>query len=122
MDALIDPVTRDYRLTVGRIERDPSGGLLNACFLRLSTPLGSYWRDRAFGSRLHELAREKDVARIELLARQYASQALKPVLDDGRATAVHVESQRQNGRLYLLVSVTAASGETLIYKHLVKVI
>nr|MDN1656773.1 hypothetical protein [Escherichia coli] len=34
----------------------------NAVYLRLATPLGSYWADALLGSRLHELKREKDVS------------------------------------------------------------
>lgn len=65
MDTWIDPATGDY--TGARISR-----LENAVYLRLMTPLGSWWADTSLGSRLHELAREKDVPRIALLARQYA--------------------------------------------------
>ena len=85
MDTWIDPATGDY--TGARISR-----LENAVYLRLMTPLGSWWADTSLGSRLHELAREKDVPRIGLLARQYAEQALQGLLDDGRARAVEVSA------------------------------
>jgi phage gp46-like protein len=122
MDALIDPTTRDYVLLEGAAQRDPAGGLANACYLRLTVPLGGYWADKQFGSRLHELQREKDVARVAMLARQYAEQALAPILADGRATQIAVSTQRAPGRLNLLIEVTAASGETLTFKHPVQVI
>lgn len=54
MDTWIDPATGDY--AGARISR-----LENAVYLRLMTPLGSWWADTSLGSRLHELAREKDV-------------------------------------------------------------
>lgn len=122
MDALIDSSTRGYTLNNGAALRDPAGGLANSCYLRLSVPLGSYWPDRNFGSRLHELQREKDVARVALLARQYAEQALAPILADGRATQINVSTERVTGRLNLLIEVTASSGETLTFKHPVQVI
>ena len=123
MDAFIDPVTRDYVLLSGAAQRDPAGGLANSCYLRLSVPLGSYWADKTLGSRLHELQREKDVPRMALLARQYAEQSLAPILDAGRATQINVTTdQPHNGRLYLLIEVTSASGETLTFKHPVGVI
>jgi phage gp46-like protein len=122
MDAHIDPTTRDYVLLEGAARRDPAGGLANSCYLRLTVPLGSYWPDRTFGSRLHELQREKDVARVAMLARQYAEQALAPILADGRATQIDVSTQRAPGRLNLLIEVTAASGETLTFQHPVQVI
>lgn len=123
MDALIDPVTRDYIVLAGAAKRDPAGGLANAVYLRLMTPLGSYWADAALGSRLHELRREKDKARVAVLAKQYAEQALAPILKDGRATVIEVVTERPgNGRLHLLIGVTAASGERLTFRHPVKVI
>lgn len=123
MDAFIDPVTRDYVLLSGVAQRDPAGGLANACYLRLTVPLGSYWADKTMGSRLHELQREKDLARVALLAKQYAEQALAPIIADGRATQIKVATEQpHNGRLFLLIEVIAASGETLTFKHPVGVI
>jgi phage gp46-like protein len=126
-DAWINPVTGAYDLTQGTPVRDPAGGLANAVYLRLTTPLGSYWADPALGSRLHELQREKDLARVAILARQYAEQALAPIVEDGRATAVEVATQRAkspdgSGRLNLLIEVTAASGERFTFLYPVKVI
>lgn len=122
-DAWINPVTGDYELTSGTPKRDPAGGLANAVYLRLMTPLGSYWSDPAIGSRLHELQREKDLSRVAVLARQYAEQALAPILKDGRATQINVSTEQPgNGRMHLLIEVTAASGERLTFTHPVKVI
>jgi len=124
MDAWIDPVTGDYELTLlGAATRDSAGGLGNAVYLRLMTPLGSYWADPTLGSRLHELQREKDLDRVAVLARQYAEQALQPIIDDGRATSIEVSTERPgNGRMHLLIVVTADNGERLTFQHPVKVI
>lgn len=122
-DAFVDPAKRDYVLLAGAAQRDPAGGLANSCYLRLTVPLGSYWADVALGSRLHELQREKDLTRVSRLAKQYAEQALAPILADGRATQINVSTnQPHNGRLYLLIEVTKATGETLTFKHPVGVI
>lgn len=123
MDALIDPATRGYLISNGTPQRDPAAGLGNAVYLRLMTPLGSYWPDATFGSRLHELQREKDLPRVAVLARQYAEQALAPILLDGRATAIEISTVRPgNGRLHLQIEVTAASGERLTFHHPVTVL
>jgi len=123
MDALIDPVLRDYAIINGAPVRDPAAGLLNAVYLRLATPLGSYWADPTLGSRLHELQREKDKARVSVLARQYAEQALAPLKADGRATAIEVSAEQPgNGRLHLLIAVTAAGGEHLTFMYPVTVL
>lgn len=123
MDTFIDPINRDYLVTNGAPVRDAAYGLGNAVYLRLMTPLGSWWQDASFGSRLHELQREKDLNRISILAKQYSEAALKPIIDDGRALSIVVSTEQpHNGWLKLLIEVTPASGETLTFKHPVKVI
>lgn len=122
MDTLVDPVPGDYRYADGALRRDPARGLANAVYLRLMTPLGGWWADPTLGSRLHELQREKDLRRVELLARQYAEQALRPIVDDGRARSLTVETQRPgNGRMLLRVEVTDAGGREFVFDHPVKV-
>lgn len=121
MDIWINPTTLDYDLANGRRVRDPADGLANAVFLRLVTPLGSYWADPLLGSRLHELQREKDLPRVARLAKQYAELALSPLLADGRATTLAVEAARQNGRLLLTIAVTAANGKITTFQHPVQV-
>ncbi len=116
MDAGINPTTGD--ITGERIRT-----LANAVYLRLATPLGSWWADPLLGSRLHELARSKDLPRIGTLARQYAEDALRPLLTDGRATAINVTTkQPHNGWLALSVEVTDASGTPQLFRHLVRVL
>ncbi|MFF6676015.1 phage GP46 family protein [Pseudomonas aeruginosa] len=57
------------------------------------------------------------------LAKQYAEDALKPLLDDGRAKAIAVTvEQPHNGRLELLVEVTDVTGDRQVFRHLVRVI
>lgn len=122
-DCWINPATADYAYTNGAPTRDPADGLANAVWLRLATPLGSYWADPTLGSRLHELQREKDVPRVMRLAVQYAEQALAPIQVDGRATAIEVTAERpRGGWLSLLIRVTRASGERLTFQHPIKVI
>lgn len=116
MDALLDPQTGSYtgkRTTT----------LANAVYLRLQTPLGSWWADKTLGSRLHELKREKDKARVATLARQYAEQALQPLLDDGRADAITVTTSRPlPGWLVLLIEVEQTGGEIQHFQHPVRVV
>jgi phage gp46-like protein len=122
MDAWLNPSTADYQLLSGAATRTPGDGLANAIYIRLMTPLGSWWQDATLGSRLHELVRQKDLKRVAILAKQYAETALQLILDDGRATEIQVSTEQpHNGRLHLLIAVTAASGEKLTFKHPVKV-
>lgn len=115
MDQFISPETGDY--TGHRC-----ASLENPVYLRLATPVGSYWADPSLGSRLHELTREKDISRVYLLARQYAEQALQPLVNDGRASHVSVESRRfRPGWLVLLVNVTDNTGTPRTFKHPVRI-
>ena len=115
MDALLDPQTGDYA-------GSRTDTLANAVYLRLMTPLGSWWADPTLGSRLHELQREKDVSRVAVLARQYAEQALAPLLKDGRADSITVTTSRQQpGWLQLHIKVADASNRVQHFQHPVKV-
>lgn len=115
MDAALSPLTADY--TGQRLSN-----LGNAVYLRIMTPLGSWWADPSLGSRLHELEREKDVPRIRMLARQYIEQALQSLITDGRATSVSVRvDQPHNGRCHYLVEVVDATGHTQTFSHFVRV-
>lgn len=115
MDALLDPQTGDYAGSRTDI-------LANAVYLRLMTPLGSYWADPTLGSRLHELQREKDVSRVAVLARQYAEQALATLTKDGRAIRITVNAVRtQPGWLELHIEVVDASGRVQHFQHPVRV-
>ena len=127
MDAFIDPLTADYLVDPDRpgraLMRDPAGGLANAIFLRLAIPRGSYWADPQLGSLLHTLAREKDVPRVARLARQYVEGALRPLLDEGRASAIEVETERVgDGRIKLRGTVTDARGRAIAFTHYVRVL
>ncbi|MEX3688850.1 phage GP46 family protein [Paraburkholderia sp. BR14263] len=116
MDPALDPSTRDYSGSF-------TTNLSNAVYLRLETPLGSYWADPTLGSRLHELEREKDVSRIHRLAVQYTEQALQPLIDDHRAQSVTVTANSiEPGWLLLLIDVVDVSGKPQHFKHRVKVL
>lgn len=116
MEMLIDTTTGDYTGTQAE-------SLENAVYVRLMTPLGSWWADVTLGSLLHTLTREKDISRVYKLAKQYAEQALQPIIDDGRATTITVSTQHDKiGGLLLLIVVESATGQLETFKHPVRVI
>lgn len=116
MDRELSPLTRDY--TSKNIH-----SLQNAVYIRLTTPLGSWWANGRVGSLLHTLEREKDVARVGLLAQQYAEEALQPLIDDGRASDIQVTyAQLKDGHLILLIKVTDGRGQSFDFNYPVKLI
>lgn len=126
MDTYIDPTTGAYVSTGTDLQQDPARGLANAVYLRLMTPLGSYWAAPLIGSRLHELVRSKALANREVMARQYAQTALQDLLDDGRAQAITVATNMQamddaSKVLQLVIEVVDASGKAYTFKHHVPV-
>ena len=107
MDAFISPQTHDY-------DGSQVTSLENAIYLRLTTPRGSLWHDPTLGSRLHLLAREKDVARVRRLGEEYVREALQPLLDDGRALALEVSGIRlERGFIVVLGQITDANGKAV---------
>ena len=115
MDKELNPLTGDY---TGK----SINNLQNAVYIRLLTPLGTWWADKTMGSLLHLLRREKDVPRVGLLAEQYASEALQPIVDSGRADKITVNAtQAHNGKLTLHIHVQTAQGG-FNYRHEVPIV
>jgi len=126
MDTFIDPTTAAYKATSEGLARDPAGGLANAIYLRLMTPLGSYWAAPLMGSRLHELQRAKAVSNVGLIAKQYAEQALAELVADGRARSLEVEVNVQSmadasKSMAMQITVVDATGQRHTFPHVVRV-
>lgn len=103
----------DYNATT------PDSPLLPAVYRLLTTPLGAWWRDPSFGSRLHELTREKALSRVGPLAVQYARQALARLQDQNREhylTDLLISYRGpENSVLHLLIEARDRSGQALAY-------
>lgn len=114
-DARIDPITGDYD---GTAVHD----LSNAVYLRITTPLGSYWADPGLGSKLYTLQREKALTRVRLLAEQYVREALQPLLFDGRADKLDVQTTDPvGGRMQLLCDIFQAGRRVVSFNQHVQV-
>lgn len=75
-----DQTINDY--TLEGIDAPPFTGsqaLAEAAYLRLLTPLGSYFGDSELGSELHKLKRSKDVPRMRRQAVAWAAESLEPL-------------------------------------------
>lgn len=97
--------------------------LMNAVYISLITPLGTWWADKSIGSLLHTITREKDLSRVSLLAEQYAQEALAHIIKDRRAKSINITAdQPHDGTLVLNIDVTDARGQSAVFNHLVRVI
>lgn len=115
MDAELDAKTGDY--TSHQINT-----LANAVYIRLMTPLGTWWQDTTLGSRLHELEREKDVQRVQIVAKQYAEEALVSLLKEKRAKHIVVSAEIPvDGQCTLYINVEDATGRPYTFSHTMRV-
>ncbi|MCX5785660.1 MAG: phage GP46 family protein [Elusimicrobia bacterium] len=105
----------------GTLTLETTDTLLNNIFMSLSIPRGSWWFNPEFGSRLHELNREKDVARVAMLAVTYAKEALQWLVDANKASAVDAATSHVKGGLVLTVTVTTAAGEPVTFEKFIPV-
>ena len=102
------------------------GNLLNNIYLSLEIAVGSFFQNPAFGSRLHLLAREKNTARMEILAVEYCKEALAWLIDAGRVTKFDFETQRDKledrNRMKILIQATKANGDVVPFTKFVEVV
>lgn len=121
MSGYIDPATSDYRLDTDQTSADQAE-IMHVVHVRLNTRLGGWWADKALGSRLHELRREPDLPRVWSLARQYALDALKPVVDARRWQSVEcIASHPKAGLVILTITVQQFDGKKYVVQNPVRV-
>ena len=95
MDAYISPLTGDYAGT-------RTDTLANTVYLRLMTPLGSWWADPGLGSRLHELMREPGA----VISREQFEERLYSWGEEVESNAVQVHIHNLRKKLGQKVIVT----------------
>lgn len=102
---------------------NPADSLANNVWLSLNVRRGSFFAAPQFGSRLHLL--QKNTAKTAELAVAYAQEALKWLLDTGRATSIDVSAQRDPvdfpNALLLNGTVVQADGRVFTFKQFVGV-
>lgn len=114
---------RELNTHTGDYTNNTIDTLKNEVYIRLRTPKGSWLFDAKLGSLLHTLQREKDLSRIDLLAVQYAEEALQPMLDSSRALKIDVTSSRLNNDfLTLTIDVVDSRNVKQVYDYDVAVI
>lgn len=104
MQPQINPTTGDY--TGQRTSR-----LGNAVWLRIKTPLGSWWADKTLGSLIHTLPEYKALPYVTKVAEDMVLTALRPLVDSGRATSVAAAAQLVGSVLLLVATTVDATGE-----------
>lgn len=119
-DFRIDPNSRDYAIKGGRYELVED--IRNNIYLSLNVRKGTWPFAPELGSRLHLLEREKSLERVARKAKEYCDEALKWIIDKGRAESIEVtvELDKANMRLKCLIEAVQ-KGKTITYEHFVEV-
>lgn len=95
---------------------------LNNIILSLQVPLGGYWLNPKFGSRLHLLTREKATPETAERVREAVISALKWLTDASLLSSVTVTTELASHRINYHVAVTQANGEPVEYTNYVEVV
>jgi len=105
---------------------EKSSNLLTSVYLSLMIPLGSFFANPKFGSRLHLLRTMGNTARTEALIPDYCKEALQWMLDIGRAKSVSVITQRDPvalpGRINASVLVIQADNSEVTFNTFIPVV
>lgn len=119
-DFKLDPSTQDYELKAGQFAL--TDDIMNNIYLSLDIRKGTWPFAPEFGSRLHLLQRDKATARAASKAKEYCEEALKWLLDNGRAESIEVETalDAAKGRLNCLITAVQ-SGKKITYERFVEV-
>lgn len=101
---------------------DKSKTIFNNIFLSLMVRRGAFFYDPDFGSRLHLLLRAKNTEQTAALAEEYCTEALRWIIETGRATKIDITAERVGtDRLHLLVEVTQADGRKITFNTFIEV-
>lgn len=119
-DFKIDPNTQDYEFASGQLVL--TDGIMNNIYLSLSVRKGSWPFSPEFGSRLHLLQRAKSTVQTAADAKDCINEALKWLLDNGRAESIEVETEldKAAGRLSCVITVMQ-NGKKTTYEHFIVV-
>ena len=111
---------------MGQMTFDSAEDIMNNVFLSLMIKRGSWFQNPEFGSRLHLLQRAKNTEKTAALAEEYCKEALRWLIDTGRATRIDVHTQRDRTqdlhRLKFIVEVTEANGRQVTFERFVEVV
>lgn len=119
-DYKIDPYTQDYEMKGGQFALTEDIG--NNIYLSLMVRKGTWGFAPEFGSRLHLLQREKALDRMERVAKEYCDEALKWILDKGRAETIEVTTELDKGNMRMKCLIEAyQKGQKITYEHFVEV-
>lgn len=115
--SLYDPAAARDLISVVDGDIDLGDELVEAVAMSLLSNAGQWWGDAVaevpgdvLGSRLHELPRERRTLQTAELARQYASEALAWLVEDGVAERVDVAASLPE-RGMLQIDVTVVRGD-----------
>ncbi|KAF0145126.1 MAG: phage protein gp46 [Nitrospirae bacterium] len=109
---------------MGAMTFNKADNIMNNIFLSLSVKKGSFFQNPDFGLDLP--SRAKNTAQTAALIEERFRQALRWLLDTGRATKIDVYSERDRlqdlNRLKVLVEATQADGRKVSFETFAEVV
>lgn len=119
LDRQLDPNTGDYIRDDDRNTVLKSRDATTPIYHQVKTEIGQWLGDPDAGSRFTELDRAKSVERTQVVIRDIMTEALAPLVDDGRITPLEFRSERDIDRVDSETTVTdLQTGETLVLTDL----
>lgn len=111
---VIDAQTKDYVTNDAGNGTKTTRNASTAIYHQIKTQLGEWWGDPTAGSRMFELDRAKNALASPLVIQDIWSEALQPLINDGRITVPVFETERLTDRVNIEVTSTdLQSGEQL---------
>jgi phage gp46-like protein len=111
---------------LGQMTFEKVEDITNNIYLSLMIRKGSFFQNPEFGSRLHLLYRAKNTEKTAALAAEYCKEALRWLIDIGRASSIDVSTERDRSedlhRLKILVEVTLVDGRQVTFETFMEVV
>lgn len=117
MDLKLSAEAGKLTLVAGEME----SSFINNIILSLEIPLGKWWFNPSFGSKLYLLRREKATPATAKLTKDYIEEALQWLISSGKFTSIDVTVELAKGRINYMVSGVTRAGEGLTYSNFVEV-
>lgn len=117
----------DFSISNGALSDKMSeqDSIYNLLWTSINIPLGTFFADPKFGSKLSTLRREKNVPRTRQLAERYSREATEWIKKAGKATSIEVISEPDSddkNRINIKITAIDKKGRTTNFQTFIEVV